>query len=420
MPRSVPIRRAQANAEVLLWQARSRAAVGVVLAVSWSLFRLFADVPPDSIGRRVLGAPGYALTAGGIGLLYLAALAALRFWLRRERSAGSRLLVGMVTVDTLVLYLVVALVTPPPYYERSLLLSFFVLQLTQLYFGRRLATYQVSLVLVLQLALLATAAALGERVDWTAQGWTLCIYLVGAVAFLVLQGGLSQRLARLVELFGRMEDGEFSLPYEEALDRRPDDVTLAGRAYNRMRAQLTSIVVTDPLSGCVNRRGFDDALGREVARAARSGQPLTLVAVDLDYFKRLNDTFGHLAGDAAIREAAQLLRTSARAGDMVARIGGEEFMLLAPNTDAPGAFHLAQRLVDAFRGHRFDAVKGRIPVTVSIGVVTDDRVAEGSGEDLRARADEALYAAKRNGRNRVVVWTQGLQSFNTAIYPAAG
>ena len=420
MPRSVPIRRTQANAEVLLWQTWYRGGVGLVLAVSWSLFRLLADAPPQSLGQRVLGAPGYAFAAAGVGLVYLAALAAIRRWLRQERRAASRLLVGIVTLDTVVLYLVVALVTPPAYFERALLLSFFVLQLTQLYFGRPLATYQVALVLVLQLTLLALGAVLGATVDWTAQGWTLCIYLVGAIAFLVLQGGLSQRLARLVKLFGRMEDGDFSLPYEESLDRRPDDVTLAGRAYNRMRAQLASIVVTDPLSGCVNRRGFDDALGREVARAERSGQALTLVAVDVDYFKSINDTFGHLAGDAAIREVAQLLRTSARAGDMVARIGGEEFMLLAPNTDAPGAFHLAQRLVDAFRGHRFAAVKGRVPVTVSVGVVTESRVAEGSGEDLRARADEALYAAKRNGRNRVVVWSQGLQSFTTAIFPAAG
>jgi diguanylate cyclase (GGDEF)-like protein len=100
---------------------------------------------------------------------------------------------------------------------------------------------------------------------------------------------------------------------------------VVGRAYNRVRAQLSSLVLTDQLSGCLNRRGLEQQLSREISRAVRSGKELSLVALDIDYFKRINDTFGHLAGDAVIQEVGELLREVARAGDLVARTRGDEF-----------------------------------------------------------------------------------------------
>ena len=177
-----------------------------------------------------------------------------------------------------------------------------------------------------------------------------------------------------------------------------------------MRGQLATIVVTDPLSGCFNRRGFEQQYRRELSRAARAHTDVALLAIDLDHFKQVNDTQGHLVGDQVIAEAGELLRASARAQDVVARTGGEEFTILAPDTSLDGAQHLALRIVEAFRRRTFAEPEGRVNVTVSIGVVADSIRDDGIAEALRARADEALYAAKRSGRNRAVLWSRGLNA----------
>jgi diguanylate cyclase (GGDEF)-like protein len=177
-----------------------------------------------------------------------------------------------------------------------------------------------------------------------------------------------------------------------------------------MRTQLASIVETDPLSGCFNRRGFEQQYRRELARAARTQTDLALIAIDLDHFKQVNDTHGHLVGDRVIAETGELLRATARTGDVVARTGGEEFLLLAPNTAGPGAQQLAVRVLEAFRRRTFAEPTAHIAVTVSVGVVSDAVPDVTIAEALRARADEALYAAKRSGRNRVVLWTDALDA----------
>jgi len=173
---------------------------------------------------------------------------------------------------------------------------------------------------------------------------------------------------------------------------------------------LASIVQSDPLSGCYNRRGFELQFRRELARAARAKTDLAFIALDLDHFKLVNDTYGHLVGDQVISETGELLRASARTEDIVARTGGEEFVILAPNTSQAGAQHLALRIVEAFRRRTFGEPTAKVTVTVSVGVVSDTIPNEGMAEDLRARADEALYAAKRSGRNRLVLWTHRLES----------
>jgi diguanylate cyclase (GGDEF)-like protein len=178
-----------------------------------------------------------------------------------------------------------------------------------------------------------------------------------------------------------------------------------------MRAQLATIVQTDPLSGCYNRRGFEQQYRRELARAARTHTHLSLLAIDLDFFKAVNDTHGHLVGDSVITQTGALLRASARTDDIVARIGGEEFMILAPNTTSSGAEQLAERVLDAFRSGRFGEPKAEVALTVSVGVVSEAVSDESIAEALRSRADEALYAAKRGGRNRMVVWSHGLDSW---------
>jgi diguanylate cyclase (GGDEF)-like protein len=217
-----------------------------------------------------------------------------------------------------------------------------------------------------------------------------------------------RRLRDLVGLFGRLEEGDFGHAYDWTRDPRPDAVSAVGRAYDRMRTQVADAVLTDPLSGCVNRRGFDLQLARELSRAERASAPVALLAVDVDHFKRVNDEFGHAAGDAVIREIGALLREGARAGDVVARVGGEEFVVVLAGADEAGAAALGRRVVDTVRARRFAAVPGLV-VTASVGVAAEASVDDaGIAEALKGRADAALYAAKRGGRDRAMVWTAGV------------
>ncbi|HEX5829452.1 MAG TPA: sensor domain-containing diguanylate cyclase [Gemmatimonadaceae bacterium] len=399
--------RAPATAEVLLWQSSVRLVVFGGLIGSFLFFRLLGLSAASAVGVQALGARGAGLAYAVLTTVYVVVVLLARRRLRLRRAAGWSMVLLFVTADLWAIYGALLLVAPPLSYERGLLISFVSLVLTQLYFGRLLAAYVVVLTTVLHVALLAVSAGAGAPVVWIRELWTLEIFLIGAAAYIWIQGSVTSRLTRLVRLFERMEEGDFSLAYDTTRERRPDNVTMVGRAYNSMRAQLASIVLTDPLSGCLNRRGFEQELARELARCGRSGTPLALLALDVDHFKRINDTFGHLAGDVVIAEVGELLRDCARAGDVVARVGGEEFMLLAPDTNIAGAYHLATRVADSFRARRFRGVEGRLPITASVGVVAEDAPSEAITGELRARADEALYAAKRGGRNRVVVWAEG-------------
>ena len=156
-------------------------------------------------------------------------------------------------------------------------------------------------------------------------------------------------------------------------------------------AQVEALARTDSLTGLPNRRAWDEEVQREIARARRSGQPLTLAMVDLDHFKRFNDAHGHAAGDDMLAEVAVSWRRALRTGDVLARYGGEEFAVLLPACEADEAVRLLDRLRDATpRGE-----------TCSVGVATfrlDDTAAS-----LGGRADAALYEAKRSGRDRLAL-----------------
>ena len=159
--------------------------------------------------------------------------------------------------------------------------------------------------------------------------------------------------------------------------------------------------LTDELTGLVNRRGFIDALDTEIARTDRLGDTLSVLVADLDNFKRINDRFGHPAGDEALRTFADLLRGQVRAIDTAARLGGEEFGILLPGTDLAGAGMVGERI----REHLVERMilhenLGGNGLTASIGVV---QYHSGSHDDLLRRADAALYRAKAQGKNRVVV-----------------
>jgi len=162
-----------------------------------------------------------------------------------------------------------------------------------------------------------------------------------------------------------------------------------------------SLMVTDALTGAATKRYFLETLEREFGRAKRHGRPLALALFDIDHFKRINDTHGHLAGDEVLRMLGALVRTLVRAEECFARYGGEEFALVLPETSLVGAAAVAEKVRAAVEAYPFTFDGTPIPVTVSLGVaeVLEDVT---RGQDLIQAADDRLYEAKRTGRNRVV------------------
>jgi diguanylate cyclase (GGDEF)-like protein/PAS domain S-box-containing protein len=177
---------------------------------------------------------------------------------------------------------------------------------------------------------------------------------------------------------------------------------LAGRDVTereRLLREVTRLSTTDPLTGLSNRRHFAEAAKLEIVRARRYRRPLSAVMVDLDHFKRVNDTYGHATGDRVLVAVARLCIRLARTTDLKARLGGEEFCLLLPETAAESSRVLAERLRGDVEALPFDADGRAFRITVSMGIslyVPGDEV-----ESLVGRADAALYAAKASGRNRV-------------------
>jgi diguanylate cyclase (GGDEF)-like protein len=164
--------------------------------------------------------------------------------------------------------------------------------------------------------------------------------------------------------------------------------------------EIYRMTIIDGLTGVFNKRYFLEALGRELARAQRYNRPLSILMFDIDHFKRVNDSYGHLAGDYVLQSLARVISTRARREEIFARYGGEEFCILLPETQKEGAMELAEQLRKRVASHTFVFEAEEIPVTVSIGVstVVDENIPE---NELIRRADEKLYLAKSEGRNCV-------------------
>ncbi len=159
------------------------------------------------------------------------------------------------------------------------------------------------------------------------------------------------------------------------------------------------LALHDGLTNLLNRRAFDESLERAVSQTSRAGQPLSLLMIDLDHFKQLNDTYGHAAGDVALQAAAAEILLQVRGGDMAARYGGEEFAIILPDTDGPAAFRMAERVRKALSERPIKVGDEQIRITGSCGVSATD-LGYSTPETLIHSADEALYASKETGRNR--------------------
>ncbi len=396
---------ARANADVLLWQAPGRIAIAMFLGLFELLFQQL----------DILGGSDLWVAAALVG--YVIAIRLLSRRMRETGTAGNLLIATTILADLAFIFVSTIASSPVGYYDRILILSFFVLHSVESYFGRTHATMTLLAVVVGYLVAVRVGAIVhGAAQDPIEELWSITLFTTAALLLIAQFGNIQRRLEHIVELFEWAEEGDFSRAYDVNTTTNPESITRVGRAYNRVRLQLASMVLTDPLTACLNRRGLDQVLAREIARAGRTGQQISLIAVDLDHFKKVNDTYGHITGDVVLRELGMLLGQAARSGDMVARTGGEEFSILLPQTGPEGAYRMAVRIWETVRNHAFMVNGTRLKLTVSVGVVTSPGVGgDAVAASLKERADVTLYAAKRGGRDQVREWDD---AFATSLTPA--
>ena len=244
------------NAEIVVWQSSRR-------------FFIAAGVGAAAVVLRLLG-----VVAGPIWPIlvivpaYIIVVALFAILIERRQQVSRATLVALSLVDVAAIFFIVALVTAPPYYARALLLSLLALQFTQLFFGRSPALTVVGASFLGYVAMLVFAAARGVHVGWIEETWLLSLFLVVALNGIALQASANRRLASLVDLFAAAQRGDFSRTFVEEADREPDGITLLGRSYNHLRSEMASMVLSDPLTGCLNRRGFDHVFNQAVHNAA--------------------------------------------------------------------------------------------------------------------------------------------------------
>ncbi len=171
----------------------------------------------------------------------------------------------------------------------------------------------------------------------------------------------------------------------------------------RMVQKLETMATTDGLTGLLNKRAMLEQAAQRVAAASRFGGKLSLLVVDIDFFKKVNDTYGHDIGDVVIKGLGRVLERAKRTTDVVARFGGEEFVVVCEQTDEAGALMLGERIREELGKTVFPTPMGPLSVTCSVGLATFPE-AGASWDELFKCADEALYASKRGGRNRVSAW----------------
>ena len=167
---------------------------------------------------------------------------------------------------------------------------------------------------------------------------------------------------------------------------------------------VKNMATYDTLTGLCNRRYFEERLAIEADRSLKATLPLSLVMVDIDHFKRVNDTFGHTEGDRVLREISSVLKSSVRRKDLVVRYGGEEFILILPETNLEESYTIAERIRRAVETTPFKIGNIRLSLTISLGISNFPSHGARSKEEMVEMADQALYDAKRGGRNRVCIF----------------
>jgi diguanylate cyclase (GGDEF)-like protein len=237
-----------------------------------------------------------------------------------------------------------------------------------------------------------------ERSLFAATAITL---LLGSASSIALIRSVTSPVGQVLRMARAVADGALETSTHLPAGAATETVELM-HAVEQMRDRLVELADSDALTGLVTRRRLDQVLEREAEHACRTGLPYVVVVVDLDHFKSVNDTHGHAAGDAVLVAAARTMTDHLRAVDLLARHGGEEFVVLLPGLDLDAALPIAERMRSAIQGDVVMHGAARVAYTASFGLAASDAEQRHGPADVLGRADRALYEAKRLGRNRVV------------------
>lgn len=222
-------------------------------------------------------------------------------------------------------------------------------------------------------------------------------------------GFFSENHERLLQTFANflgqtLSNWRYLHQMEQEVRRRTRELEQALQEAEELKRRYHQLSIVDELTGLHNRRFFFSEAATALSVAVRHDQPFSVLMVDFDHFKHINDTHGHATGDRVLQIAAALLKAQIREGDVLARFGGEEFVLALPNTDENGARRMAERLRESLRTVQFECGGEQVQVTASVGIATlgreDRRKTADLLEQLLRRADQALYFGKTNGRDR--------------------
>lgn len=377
--------------EVILWQRWVRYVALAVLAV---LTFAFGSGGPLPLLPMLAVAGAYVICVSGTAW-YVAR--------PNARTLGSVLPTFLVTADIAAMTALFYLTATPQQQHRLLILGVLSVQLSVFYFGWRQATWAAGL---LAGAYLLTTTVWppyvpGPRSDLRAIALNLTLFALVTGVLVATFDRFRRRMNQLRLFCKLMEDGEPVGSLTIGAEKRPDDLTLLARSFEGMRGRLAAQIGTDPLTGCLNRRALETRLRTEWRLAKRRGSNVAVLALDLDHFKEINDSRGHPVGDVVLQQLAAIMRSTARDTDAVARPGGDEFVVLLPDTGWQGAVTFAERLRRRVSDHAFGPPSEPLTLTISVGVALARGTDGISAEVLLEEADRALYKAKTAGRNRV-------------------
>ena len=378
--------------DVLLWQQWIRyLALGTVIVTSLVFGK------PSSTALILLA----VLAAAYVGIVM-----GTTWWLRRSSEAAPSPWVPLVMLvaDTAMIVGFTYLTSQPQQLHRILLLGFLSMQFAAFYFGARYGVLAaaVAAIAYLALALFAPTIVAGPRPSNLTAVGNVTFFAIVSAALIYTFAAFRQRIDALRMYCKVVERGDTALLPPLPSERWPDQLTLLTRSFQSMHTRLAEQVGSDALTGCLNRRSLEARLRADLRSARRRGSTVAVAAIDLDNFKEINDSRGHPVGDLVLQQVASIMKMIIRDTDAVARYGGDEFVVVLPDTGWQGALTFGDRLRRHVDDHSFGP-PGAAPleVTISVGVALSRSADAISSDELLQEADAALYRAKTAGRNRV-------------------
>ncbi len=382
---------AKLRCEVLLWQRWVRyLALGAMVLLTL----LFPSTVDD----------GFVAMAT-IGACYVGVVMATTWMLQHSPSRRVQLWFPslLLTADIGALATFCYLTSTPEQMHRILLLGFLSMQLGVFYFGRRHGSLAAALTVVAYVAatLRMPEFVTGPRPTTLAVAFNVVLFSIISTVLISTFGSFRERMDALRMYCKVVERGEIATLPQLGAERWPDELTLLARSFQAMHDRLAEQVGSDPLTGCMNRRSLEARLRSDLRHARRRGSTVAVVAIDLDHFKDINDSRGHPVGDIVLQQLAAIMKSTARDTDAVARFGGDEFVIVLPDTGWQGAITFAERLRQHVDDYTFGPAGASLSQTISVGLALGRGNDSISTEVLLQEADAALYKAKTTGRNRV-------------------